>query len=153
MRLERGADHPPATLVLRRDGAAERLTAPNGTRIEFVPAHPPMEMPELRPRFLVTRAADAAWHAGRAGMAYRDLIPDRLGGRFIASHIRIHAGGPVPDYVHYHAVRFQMIYCRPAGCASSTRTRASRSRCGRATACCSRRASATACSSARRNSR
>ena len=112
LRLERGADHPPGTLVLRRDGAAERLTAPNGTRIDFVPAHAPMEVPELRARFLVTRAADAAWHAGRAGMAYRDLIPDRLGGRFIASQIRIDAGGPVPDYVHFHVVRFQMIYCR-----------------------------------------
>ncbi|MEQ1867472.1 MAG: cupin domain-containing protein [Micropepsaceae bacterium] len=49
---------------------------------------------------------------GRAGMVYRDLIPGRLGGRFIASHIRIPDGGPVPDYVHYHRVRFQAIYCR-----------------------------------------
>ena len=44
-------------------------------------------------------------------MQYRDLIPDRQGGRFIASHIRIPDGGPVPDYVHYHDVEFQMIYC------------------------------------------
>jgi quercetin dioxygenase-like cupin family protein len=44
-------------------------------------------------------------------MLYRDLIPDRQGGRFIASHIRIPDGGPVPDYVHYHKVRFQMIFC------------------------------------------
>ena len=36
--------------------------------------------------------------------------PDRLGGRFIASHIRIEQGGPVPDYVHFHKIRFQMIY-------------------------------------------
>lgn len=52
------------------------------------------------------------WHVGRAGMQYRDLIPGRLGGRFIASHIRIPDGGDVPDYVHYHKVRFQMIYCK-----------------------------------------
>jgi quercetin dioxygenase-like cupin family protein len=45
-------------------------------------------------------------------MRYRDLIPGRLGGRVIASHIVIPEGGPVPDYVHYHRVRFQMIYCR-----------------------------------------
>ena len=44
-------------------------------------------------------------------MQYRDLIPDRLGGRFIASHIRIPDGGPVPDYVHHHGVEFQAIYC------------------------------------------
>ncbi len=49
---------------------------------------------------------------GRAGMEYRDLIPDRLGGKVIASHIRIAKGGEVPDYVHYHKVCFQMIYCR-----------------------------------------
>jgi mannose-6-phosphate isomerase-like protein (cupin superfamily) len=49
---------------------------------------------------------------GRASMSYRDLIPDRQGGRFIASHIRIPNGGPVPDYVHFHEVGFQMIYCR-----------------------------------------
>jgi quercetin dioxygenase-like cupin family protein len=49
---------------------------------------------------------------GRAGMEYRDLIPDRLGGRVIASHIRLTKGGEVPDYVHYHKIRFQMIYCK-----------------------------------------
>jgi quercetin dioxygenase-like cupin family protein len=52
-----------------------------------------------------------AWVVGRAGMRYRDLIPGRLGGRVIASHIQIPGGGPVPDYVHYHRVRFQMIHC------------------------------------------
>ena len=51
------------------------------------------------------------WGTGRAGMQYRDLIPDRLGGRCIASHIRIPVGGPVPDYVHHHDVEFQLIYC------------------------------------------
>ena len=54
---------------------------------------------------------DGSWVAGRAGMQYRDLIPGRLGGEVIASHIRLTKGGPVADYVHYHKVRFQMIYC------------------------------------------
>jgi quercetin dioxygenase-like cupin family protein len=78
----------------------------------FVP--PTGVAPERAQRELVlTRAgADAAWHAGRAGMLYRDLIPTRLGGAFIASHIRIPDGGEVPDYVHHHDVRFQMIFCR-----------------------------------------
>ncbi len=44
-------------------------------------------------------------------MQYRDLIPGRLDGRYIASHIRIPNGGPVPDYVHHHDIEFQMIYC------------------------------------------
>jgi quercetin dioxygenase-like cupin family protein len=51
------------------------------------------------------------WHTGRAGMRYRDLIPDRWGGAVIASHINIAEGGPVPDYVHYHHVDFQLIFC------------------------------------------
>jgi len=45
-------------------------------------------------------------------MEYRDLIPDRLGGRIVASHIRLTRSGEVPDYVHYHKIGFQMIYCK-----------------------------------------
>jgi len=44
-------------------------------------------------------------------MMYRDLIPGRAGGRIVASHIRLAQDGPVPDYVHYHKIQFQMIYC------------------------------------------
>jgi quercetin dioxygenase-like cupin family protein len=44
-------------------------------------------------------------------MRYRDLVPGRLGGRLIASHIEIPAGGEVPDYVHFHDIEFQMIFC------------------------------------------
>jgi quercetin dioxygenase-like cupin family protein len=51
------------------------------------------------------------WHAGRSGMEYRDLLPDRMDGRVIASHIRLTKGGEVPDYVHYHKIDFQVIYC------------------------------------------
>ncbi len=60
---------------------------------------------------IVSAAQDGGFATGRAGMQYRDLIPGRFGGRVIASHIRIVAGGPVPDYVHHHDIRFQMIYC------------------------------------------
>jgi mannose-6-phosphate isomerase-like protein (cupin superfamily) len=51
------------------------------------------------------------WEIGRAEMRYRDLLPQRQDGRFIASHIVIPDGGPVPDYVHHHGVRFQTIFC------------------------------------------
>lgn len=57
------------------------------------------------------RAGDGAWHRGRAGMDYRDLVPDRFGGALIASHIRVEHGGPVADYVQYHDIRVQLIYC------------------------------------------
>ena len=45
-------------------------------------------------------------------MRYRDLIPDRWGGRFISSLISIPGGGPVPDYVHFHKIRFQLIFVK-----------------------------------------
>ena len=89
------------------------LTAPNGTRIELVDPDPPIDVPPLVQEFVLTRAADGPEAGvGRAGMLYRDLIPSRLGGRFIASHISIPQGGPVADWVHFHKVRFQMIFCR-----------------------------------------
>jgi mannose-6-phosphate isomerase-like protein (cupin superfamily) len=71
-----------------------------------------IDLPEMR--FVISRlnATNDAWYVGRAGMRYRDLIPGRLGGRFIASHIRIPDGGETPDYVHYHKALFQMIYCK-----------------------------------------
>lgn len=72
-----------------------------------------MVLPELVPELVVCPLGDdAEWGVGRAGMRYRDLIPSRLGGRFIASHIEVCDGGPIPDLVHYHAIRFQIIVCQ-----------------------------------------
>lgn len=60
----------------------------------------------------VNRAGDGrAWTVGRAGMLYRDLLGPGPGGRFIASQIHIREGGPTADWVHYHRVRFQLVYC------------------------------------------
>ncbi len=93
------------------DGATE-LIAPNGMRIELAERNPPLVTPTTQHSYIVRRLADQApWVIGRAGMHYRDLIPDRLGGSIIASHIRIPDGGPVPDMVHYHTVGFQLIFC------------------------------------------
>jgi quercetin dioxygenase-like cupin family protein len=118
IRLQRYGAGPPGVLrLLCRDPAAlgagaPTLTAPNGTRVELVAWEAPLSLPPLRPSFALTRLRDGrGWGSGRAGMQYRDLIPGRQGGRFIASHIRIPDAGPVPDYVHFHRVRFQMIYC------------------------------------------
>jgi hypothetical protein len=95
------------------DGAARKLDAPNGTKIELVDSNPPIDVPKGIQEFVINQAAEATdWGIGRASMQYRDLIPSRLGGRFVASHIRFPAGGPVPDYVHYHRIRFQMIFCK-----------------------------------------
>jgi quercetin dioxygenase-like cupin family protein len=92
---------------------AERvLRAPNGTRIELVLADPPLVMPALAAEFVLTRATAASAAPGRAGMLYRDLIPGRLGGRYIASHIMLPDGGPVADWSHFHKIHVQMIFCR-----------------------------------------
>lgn len=113
VRLEQGRGGDPGTLSLRcAELVPAGVVAPNGTRIEFVAAEPPIALPPLRPALVITRPDAAAFAAGRAGMGYRDLVPDRQGGRFIASQIRIERGGPVPDYVHFHRVAFQIIYCK-----------------------------------------
>ncbi len=118
IRLERGAQEAPGTIrILCCDPAAfaggrTELTAPNGTRIEIVDSSPPLDIPPTRHSLVVRRFEDSdSWIVGRAGMHYRDLIPDRLGGRIVASHIRIPEAGPVPDMVHYHSVGFQLIFC------------------------------------------
>ena len=112
IRLKRGAAEAPGTIRLLGDEAREALTAPSGVRVEFAPLVETMEQPATQHAFMTRRLADQApWVIGRAGMNYRDLIPDRLGGAIIASHIRILDEGPVPDMVHYHTVGFQLIFC------------------------------------------
>lgn len=119
LRLERVPEErlPAAPLRLRLPAqamtqAAARPLPPPGLALDWDRAPAASDASTLAPELLLTRAGDGAWARGRAGMHYRDLIPGRLGGRFIASHIRIPDGGPVPDYVHYHKLRFQMIFCR-----------------------------------------
>jgi quercetin dioxygenase-like cupin family protein len=106
MRLESiyPADEPH-TAVLSRGEARVRLTsAPE--------APPPGGLPAFDPAFLLVRAGDGEAAAGRAGMLYRDLIPGRLGGRYVGSHISIPEGGPVADWVHWHRICFQLIVVR-----------------------------------------
>lgn len=118
IRIEKGAKAAPGTIRLLTDspagflGGRRSLTAPNGTVFEVAPRSPQLVQPPTQHEFRVRRLRDEApWVIGRAGMHYRDLVPSRLGGAMIASHIRIPDGGPVPDMVHYHTVGFQLIYC------------------------------------------
>jgi quercetin dioxygenase-like cupin family protein len=112
------SDAAPGTIAILADdpvliaGGARDLTAPGGTRVVIEPLDPPLVLPPTEHAFVVRRLADGApWVIGRAGMHYRDLVPSRLGGAVIASHIRIPDGGPVPDMVHFHKVGFQLIFC------------------------------------------
>ncbi|MFM2354776.1 MAG: hypothetical protein RLZZ528_512 [Pseudomonadota bacterium] len=117
VRLDEGEGAPGQIAILANDpvliaGGKTDLTAPGGTRVTIAELDPPVIQPPTDYAFVVRRLADnAPWVVGRAGMQYRDLIPSRLGGAMIASHIRIPDGGPVPDMVHYHKVGFQLIFC------------------------------------------
>ena len=117
LRIQKGAPEAPGTLRILTDdpdsfaNGVRELMAPNGTRIEIDQLNAPLVLPTTQHAFVVRRLADQApWVIGRAGMEYRDLIPTRLGGAMIASHIRV-PDGPVPDMVHFHKVGFQLIFC------------------------------------------
>ncbi|MBK7393347.1 MAG: cupin domain-containing protein [Chloracidobacterium sp.] len=92
------ADNPRDAVMSRGDDCLRLVRSPAFSR-------PVAE--EMPPK----GGTPSEWIVGRAGMEYRDLIPDRMGGKVIASHIRLTKGGEVPDYVHYHKIDLQMIYC------------------------------------------
>jgi len=95
----------PHTAIFSKDADVVRVT----TQPQALP--PSDRLPRFEAEFLVTRAG-ASPAEGRAGMLYRDLIPSRLGGRYIASHISLPEGGSVSDWVHYHRIALQIIYVR-----------------------------------------
>jgi len=95
---------PPALAGGMQDAGNASSSKPNAIRLSL--STPPADADGSD-----GTAGGTDWVTGRAGMEYRDLIPGRLGGKAIASHIRLADEGPVADYVHYHKVDFQMIYC------------------------------------------
>jgi mannose-6-phosphate isomerase-like protein (cupin superfamily) len=106
------ADAPRVAVVSKGIEMLRLEATPEGVHAEpFAGLRHPV-IPSAKQEFVLTRAASTAWTVGRAGMHYRDLIPSRFGGRYIASHIRMPSGGPVADYVHHHRVRFQLIFVR-----------------------------------------
>ena len=117
LRLDADLAAPPGTIRLLSDDwaaiaeGARDVTSPGGTRVQLDELNPPLVLPATEHAFVVRRLADQApWVIGRAGMMYRDLVPTRLGGAMIASHIRV-PDGKVPDMVHFHKVGFQLIFC------------------------------------------
>jgi mannose-6-phosphate isomerase-like protein (cupin superfamily) len=111
LRLD-GAHRGAAELVLPAGDtrAPGRHVGPGGL-VVVVSEPRELEIPPAAPAFVHTRFAETPFHEGRAGLLYRDLLPSRLGGRWIASHIHAARGGPVNDRVHHHRVRLQLIYC------------------------------------------
>lgn len=106
-------------MIVPADSPTAALLSKNGETLRLIrnemkkPAREQGRNSNVESNALANARASAppAWVLGRAGMMYRDLIPGRLDAKLIASHIRLTEGGEVPDYVHYHKVRFQMIYC------------------------------------------
>jgi mannose-6-phosphate isomerase-like protein (cupin superfamily) len=94
----------PQSAVLSKAGETVSVSIPEALA-------PPKGLPRFQPEFVLTRSG-ATPGQGRAGMLYRDLVPSRLGGRYIASHIAIAESGPVADWVHYHRIALQIIYVR-----------------------------------------
>jgi len=92
----------PVSIRPADDPAEAVLESPTGDRVTL-----------NRTPLVLNRADDErSWHIGRAGMRYRDLIPDRWDGRYIASHIAVPNGGSVADDVHFHHVDFQLLAVR-----------------------------------------
>lgn len=96
------ADEPHSAVVSKGEARIRLTTRPGADQ-------PKSELLPFQPAFVLTRAGVGA-QEGRAGMLYRDLIPGRLGGRYIASHITIPKGGPVADWVHFHRITVQALY-------------------------------------------
>ena len=110
IRLKYGKNIHPGIISITGKKSQPQI-APNGTKILFQEYNRNYVLPEAKQSIEISHLDKAKWKIGRAGMEYRDLIPNHYGGRFIASHIRIPKAGPVEDYVHFHKIRFQMIYC------------------------------------------
>lgn len=96
--------HEPQSVLLSRDKERVCLATHGAPQISST-------LPGFKPAYILSRAS-GGYGEGRAGMRYRDLIPGRLGGRYIGSHITVEAGGPVDDWVHYHHVALQLIVVR-----------------------------------------
>jgi quercetin dioxygenase-like cupin family protein len=90
----------PCTIRPADDPAEAVLESPEGSRVR------------LRSAPVVISRVDGTGGTGRAGMGYRDLIPGRWDGRWIASHITVPDGGPVPDDVHFHHLDVQFLVVR-----------------------------------------
>lgn len=111
LRLESSHTSRPVVMHLLTDDPGDTTVLPGGSIIERRPLTTAYALPDNRPSLVIARNTGESG-VGRAGMRYRDLIPDRWGARFIASHITIPDAGPVPDYVHFHKIRFQLIFVK-----------------------------------------
>jgi len=87
------------------------LTGPNGTKVQYVPiVKSQNQVKDLKPIVHLSHVNDTQWVQGRAGMSYRSLTGNH-NEISVASQIRIEGSGKVADWVHYHDVSFQTLFC------------------------------------------
>lgn len=102
-----------AHIVIRTEQSArDEMCSPGGISVvwESLQGSVEQRFGEFRLEICSLRNT-SPWIVGKAGTHTRELIPSRLGGAVIASHIRIPNGGPVSDKVHYHTTSFQLVFC------------------------------------------
>ena len=107
--VERTAEASAVRLTV--PGLTDAVAGPDGLRLEPTPWFERPTAEPGAPEVVITRVDATESSAGRAGMGYQDLLPSRMGGRFIASEIHIAEDGPVSDWVHHHDVDAQVIVC------------------------------------------
>lgn len=102
---------PPVIVINTDEPPPETLTSPGGAVIRWQAYRE--QAPQLieKPCMEVCSLRSSEWTRGRAGTQTRDLLPSRLRGAMVATHIRIPNGGPVDDRVHYHNAGFQLVFC------------------------------------------
>ncbi|NND89377.1 MAG: cupin domain-containing protein [Granulosicoccus sp.] len=98
-------------VVKTESSSCPDLRSPTGTEIRWVSPEEHSVQSVASHRVEICTLRGSPWVVGRAGTHTRDLIPSRLGGGIVASHIRIPNGGPVRDRVHYHTTSFQLVFC------------------------------------------
>jgi len=75
-------------MIMPADAPREVQLSKNGEVVRLLSE--PVDA-NLRPP--ATTGGSDGWRVGRAGMMYRDLMPDRIGGWMAVSHIRLTEGG------------------------------------------------------------
>jgi mannose-6-phosphate isomerase-like protein (cupin superfamily) len=111
--LDTRYDGSPGLLVMQTENPPRKsMHSPSGTELRWQSREEEAHVQSfVNHRAEICTLRGTPWVTGRAGTHSRDLIPSRLGGGIIASHIRIPNGGPVRDRVHYHTAGFQLLFC------------------------------------------
>jgi quercetin dioxygenase-like cupin family protein len=114
IRLDKRHRAPDAGCIViktHQHTVSDDMRSPSGTLVIRESLHEPAQQTIKKHAAEICTLRSSPWTAGKAGTQTRELIPSRLGGGIVATHIRIPNGGPVADRVHYHTANFQLVFC------------------------------------------